>query len=359
MSLDRQFFDDVPKAQLHLHMDGALTVEDIWAISQKLGIQLPGLPEQTRQALEAFYRVQPGARFDTKEKFDAFLAKFGPTIALMQTPQGIQQAAQAHVRDLAREKHVYAETRFAPQYHRGQGMTLQDIIHEALLGLQAGYLETGTLVKLIVSIGRECDNETSMAVARAAAAFHENGVVALDLACNEELYPPERHVDAYRIATGAKLNRTVHAGEFPTKHHVRVRNMLTALTDLQANGLGHAISLGREDGIIDRVVRDEVRIESCPLSNIKTGGIQDIRELKLRKLLDRGVKVSLSTDDPLMFDTSMADVLEATAEACRFDIEDIRKLTGNAVESAFCTDEERDRVRREFKRRSFALTPPS
>lgn len=355
MPLDRKFFEDVPKAQLHLHLDGALTVEDIWAISQKLGIELPGLSEQTQQGLEDFYRVEPGARFDTKEKFDAFLAKFGPTIALMQTPQGIQEAAQAHVRDLASEKHVYAETRFAPQYHKGQGMSLEDVIHEALLGLQAGCLETGTLVKLIVSIGRECDNETSMAVARAAAKFHENGVVALDLACNETLYPPERHIDAYRIATAAKLKRTAHAGEFPAQHHVRVRNMLTALTDLQVNGLGHAISLGREEGLIDRVVRDDVRVESCPLSNIKTGAIQDIRELKLRKLLDRGVKVSLSTDDPLMFGTSMADVLEATVEAYGFDIEDIRKLTKNAVTGAFCNDDEKAQVYYEFKHRGFPL----
>ncbi|MBI2638206.1 adenosine deaminase [Candidatus Peregrinibacteria bacterium] len=356
MFLDRRFFEDVPKAQLHIHMDGALPVEDIWAISQKHGINLPKLPEQTREALEAYYRVDPDERFDTVERFvGVFLAKFGPTIALTKTPAGMREAATAHVRDLARQKHVYAETRFAPQYSVKKGFSLQDVIQEALLGLNAGYLETGTLVKLIISIGRECDQETSLAVAKAATEFQHNGVVALDLACSEEEFPPELHIGAYRIATEARLKRTVHAGEFPCDRDIRVKNMRTALTDLRANGLGHAIPLAGEDEILARVVRDGIRIESCPLSNLKTGTIKDIRELGLDKLLRAGVRVSLSTDDPLMFGTSMADVMQATCDAYGFGLEDVRTLTRNAVQSAFCNDEERTRLYYEFMRRGFPL----
>lgn len=355
MSLDRQFFEDVPKAQLHVHLDGALPVEDIFRIKQILGIRLPEVPEDTRESLEQYYHVDQGERFDTPEAFDKFLRKFGPVIALMQTAGGIREAARAHVRDLAKQKHVYAETRFAPQYHRAKGLSLHDVIHEALLGLQEGNLETGVLTKLIVCIGRECDRDTSIAVAHAAAAFKDHGVVALDLACNEESFPPELHVDAYRIATALRLKRTVHAGEFPKDRAQRVKNMRTALDALQANGLGHAIPLADENGIIDRVVRERIRVESCPLSNLKSGAIDDIRELKLDKLLRAGVPVSLSTDDPLMFGTSMADVLQATCETYGFGLEDVRNFTLNAVESAFCDDEEKAQLYYEFKRRGLYL----
>lgn len=354
--LDRRGFEEIPKAQLHIHLDGALPVPAIWEISQQTGIELPGISEQTREKLEEFYRIELDKRFSTSADFDEFLKKFAPVLALMQTPRGLQETALAHVRDLASQHHVYAETRFAPQYHRQQGLSLEDIIENVLIGLRMGHEETGTLVKLIICIGRECDSETSAAVARAALQFQDEGVVAIDLACNEIDFPPELHLDAYRLTIGTRLRRTVHAGELAKTPEQRVQNIRTALNGMQADGLGHAVPLASQPDLIEQVYKGRIRVESCPLSNRITGAIdEDLKSLGLDVLLRDDILVSLSTDDPLMFKTPLARVFEETCRAYRFGIEEVRTLLRNAVVSAFCSDEERARVYFEFKRRDFPL----
>lgn len=356
MSLSKEFFEEMPKAEVHLHMDGAIRKEDIWKISQKQGIVLPELPEQTEAALDAYYRLPPDASFKRSEDFDRFLKMFGIVLSIMQTSDGLRETALAHVRDLAKQNYVYAETRFAPQYHRQNGLSLEEVIQNVLEGLQLGFMETSTLVKLIICIGRECDQETSLAVARAALKFQEFGVVALDLACNEIAYPPELHIPAFQLTFGSKLRRTVHAGEFAATPEKRVENIRTAITDLRADGLGHAIPLPDHLDLIRMVVGRNIRMEVCPLSNRITGAINgDLRELKLRELLERGVNVSLNTDDPLMFGTPLAEVFEKTCEAYGFGIEEIRTFVRNAVTGAFCDDEERSRLYYAFKHRGFEL----
>lgn len=356
MSFDRRFFENMPKAEVHLHMDGAIRKEDIWRISQIHRVQLPGLPEQTEQALDTYYRLPPDASFKRSEDFDRFLKMFGIVLSIMQTPEGLRATALAHVRDLAQQNYIYAETRFAPQYHRQNGLSLEEVIQNVLEGLQLGFMGTSTLVKLIICIGRECDQETSLAVAKAALKFQEFGVVALDLACNETAYPPELHIPAFQLTFGSKLRRTVHTGEFAATSEKRVENIRTAITELRADGLGHAIPLVDHLDLIKTVIGRNIRVEACPLSNKITGAIgSDLRELKLRELLDRGVNVSLSTDDPLMFGTPLAEVYEKTCEAYGFEIEDIRTLVRNAVTGAFCDDEERSRLYYAFKHRGFEL----
>lgn len=356
MSLDRRFFEEMPKAEVHLHMDGAIRKEDIWRIAQQQGIVLPELSEQTEAALDAYYRLPPDASFKRSEDFDRFLKMFGIVLSIMQTPDGLRETALAHVRDLKAQNYVYAETRFAPQYHRQNGLSLEEVIQNVLEGLQFGFLETKTLVKLIICIGRECDQETSLAVAKAALKFQEFGVVALDLACNEIAYPPELHIPAYQLTFGSKLRRTVHAGEFAETPEKLAANIYTAITELRADGLGHAIPLVDNLDLIRTVIGRNIRVEACPLSNKITGAIEgDIRALKLDELLERGVNVSLNTDDPLIFGTPLVEVFYRTCEAYGFGIEDVRTLIRNAVTGAFCDDEERSRLHYAFKHRGLAL----
>lgn len=179
--LTREFFEQMPKAEVHLHIDGAVPVDYILRIKDELGITLPHVSEQTPETIRNFYLADQGVKLDTPEKFDRFLKKFQMVIALMKTTEGIQKVVQAFVRDLARQNYVYAEARFAPQYHTDEGLTLQDVIGNALDALEEARRETGTLVKLIVSIGRECSSEESQEIAKAALDFQSEGVVALDL----------------------------------------------------------------------------------------------------------------------------------------------------------------------------------
>lgn len=363
MALTRDFFEVMPKSELHLHMDGALPEAKLFELAQTSNIELPGIPEQSLEALEAFYRDARKKDFSTVDGFNAFLRMFAPPLALMQTREGLRDFASAHVEDLARQNYVYAETRFAPQYSREKGLTLEEAIQSVLDGIQIGQRETATRVKLIVSIGRECDQETSLAVAKAALNFQDDGVVALDLACNEIEFPPELHLRSFQHTFGSRLRRTVHAGELAKTPEKRAENILTAVNLMEADGLGHAIPLVHDQAILERVARGGIRIESCPLSNLATGAIPrtldrnaDLRSLELKQLLMRRVNVSINTDDPLMFGTSWAEVMDATVQANGLYERHVQQLLRNAVDSAFCSESEKGKFFDEFRRRRFSLT---
>ncbi|MBI5413634.1 adenosine deaminase [Candidatus Peregrinibacteria bacterium] len=358
MTLDREFFEEMPKAELHLHLDGALKPKDIWALAQKHRVTLPNLPEQTQDALQRYYQLPKGVNLSDPEAFNRFLGMFKVALSVMQTRTSLRDAALAHVMDLHSRNYVYAETRFAPQYHTEGGMSLEMAIQSVIEGLQLGYERTRkeTLVKPIVCIGREANQETSLAVAKAALAFEQDGVVALDLACNETLYPPELHKPAFELTFKSPLARTVHAGEFAKTPEQRVQNVRTALNDLKADGLGHAIPLPGQADLLAHVKRAAIRVESCPLSNKITRAINgDLRELALDVLLKEGVLVTVNTDDPAIFGTSLADVLQAVCRAYGFGKEEVRKLMRNAVESAFCDHDEEMRAYFAFKHKGLHL----
>lgn len=342
-------------------MDGALRAEDIWQIAQEHGITLPNLPEQTPAALQQYYQLPKGADFRTAEGFNHFLGMFKIALAVMQTRATLREAACAHVLDLNRQGVVYAETRFAPAYHREGGLSLESIIQAVLEGLKLGHDKSGdrdldrTCVRPIICIGRECDQETSLAVAKAAIACQNDGVVGLDLACNEVAFPPELHKPAFDLAHQKSLPCTVHAGELAETPKQRVRNISTAINALGAQGLGHAVPLGEDQALTTQVASRKIRVESCPLSNQITGAIGNLKELALDALLENGVRVTLNSDDPAIFGTSLADVFRATCEAYGFGINEVRQLTFHAVEGAFCSAEEKSGLYYKFKRRRFNL----
>ncbi|MBI3336363.1 adenosine deaminase [Candidatus Peregrinibacteria bacterium] len=355
MKPDRTFLENMPKIEMHLHLDGAINPEDIWCIAQEYGVTLPHIPEQSLDALKTYFQFDDSRDIRTSRDFDHLLRTFDIVISLMQTPEGLQDVAETHVRDLAAQNFVYAETRFAPQYHLRKGLTLEGAIENTLIGLQRGFEKTGTLVKLIACIGRE--NVTiGPEVARAALKYQDKGVVAIDLACNEIDYPPELHVDAFRLTFGSNLRRCVHAGEVAKTPEKLRQNIITSLIDLRADELGHAILLPDMPEAIEHVVQLRTRIASCPLSNLASMVIDDVRDLRLQELLDRNVLVSLHSDDPAMDHTSLADVFVETCKAYNFDINHVQTLSRNAIFGAFCSAKEREWIFEEFRRRGFDVS---
>lgn len=363
MELTREFLGKMPGAEVHLHLDGAMPPNDIWEIAQRHKIVLPEIPEQSLQAVKDFYEFQQGETLDTSEKFDLFLRKFKLVIELLKDSSAAYDVALTHVRNLAQQNYVYAETRFAPQYSASDKVPMSEIIEGVKAGLDEGYDETGTKLNLTLSIGRECDVETARKVAREALDFtiRHGREVGLDLACNEADHPPEKHAEVFKetmCMRGFLIRRTVHVAEFPVDRVQRIKNMRTVRDDLYPNGYGHIIPLGGDPELVcfrDGVANSRIRVESCPLSNIITGAIKNLRELALDVLLRRGILASLNSDDPAIYGTSLADVYSETCVAYGFGVEHVRKFMRNAVVGAFCSEKERAWIFGEFEKRGMKL----
>ncbi|MBI4440901.1 adenosine deaminase [Candidatus Woesearchaeota archaeon] len=337
--LTKEEIRQLPKIDLHRHLDGDVRTETLSQLAQQEKRALP--PE----GLDAYFC---DAR---KQGLVALLQKgFGLVTSLMQSEENLYTVAFEEVRNLKDDGIVYAEIRFAPQYHTGDSqyyghsarnaLDYRTIIRAVSQGLRDGEEEFGVWTNLIVCIGREADPQKGVEIVHAASG--EN-VVAIDLACDEASYPPERHLIAYQETFNTPLKRTVHAGEFGSQQY---HNMMTALTLMRANRLGHAIPLAYHPDALDWAVQYGIGIEMCPLSNRYCGFISSYEDLHLNDLLAAGVRLSINSDDPAMFGYTLTDVLYDVMQEGSLTEQDLYQTQHHAIETAFLQPEEKVAMRR-------------
>lgn len=337
---------NMEKAECHVHWDGAMDAETVLTLWDAKN-QALYFPEKDCNGNTLSYKNEKERIIDTPDKLRKLWAgwghytipdQFGAVTGLMQTKDDIKTMAKEHVKHLASQNILYFETRFAPQYHTFEGLSLDRVIGYSLEGFHEGSEETGTDVKLIVCIGREAEVEYTKKVVKEALRFQEEGVVAIDLACWEPPFPPELHYEAFKLTFDSSLKRTVHAGEMCSTEE-NLKNIYTAITKLKADGLGHAIPLykgqyGKAHDLIGMVKEKGIRIESNPISNMALGFIKDVEDLHLDELVKNDVLITINSDDPSMWSNgSLSQNLYAVTELYGLDF--LKTVMGNQIRGAF------------------------
>ncbi len=330
---------------LHLHWDGSIPVESLFSLAERRQRQL-FLPDKDLNDQTITYTSDAERLIDTPEKLRQFqhglLTRykmgdvFGVPISFMQTKEDLAEMAIALCRYLKEQNSPYAEVRFAPQYHLRAGLSLDQVIGYSLDGFLQGKEETGVKTKLIISIGREAPAEVGDMAVKAALNFAERGVVGIDLACCEPGNPPEKHLSAFRLTFDSPLKRTVHAGEMCSKEE-NLRNIYVALTELRADGIGHALPLyqgvHQRVDLTERMACQKIRLESNPLSNYQFF-IQDLEDLHLDELVRAGVLVTINPDDPAMWEHGdLADNLYFLGKL--YGDKFVKKVINNSVQAAW------------------------
>lgn len=343
-----------PKVDLHLHLDGALTAHIIHRVADRHALPVPGIDEQTLEALRRVY-PDPGP-FDASkpEEFDRFLALFGRAFSVMRQPQPLQDTTREVVGDLARQNLIYAELRFAPSYHIGDGFDMDEVVDSVLRGMKQGESDTGMPTKLILCIPREIAHTpgyrgpSAMNIVDTAINFRNEGVVGIDLACNEH-FGPEPYIPAFVRAGRAGLKRTAHAGEAGPQ---RARNIVKAFHSMTVDGLGHALPLWKMKDTMKQVKAAGVRVERLPVSN-KCMGLQGADLDGIGILLDSGVLVTVGSDDPGIFGPTctLTENLLAVGTHLGMNLGGVRGITQNGITGAFVDEAQRARIQAEFERR--------
>lgn len=311
--LNTSYLDTLKQYQtfpLHLHWDGSIPATDLFRMAKERGEQLL-LPSKDANGKRIEYTSKSQQVIKDTRILEAVMQNlrkysitdvFSIPIRFMQTKEDLIEAAVAHCHYLKSQNSPYAETRFAPQYHTLKGLQIEQAILHAAEGFQKGRDETGVDVRLIVSIGREAPAEMGVQVAKAAVTANKevpNMVLGIDLACEENGNPPEKHYDAFKLTFDTPLKRTVHAGEM-CPEETSVRNIEIAIKYLQADAIGHAIPLHKYPYLIDEFVKRNIRLESNPLCN-EFFFEKDIHaDLRLDLLMEKGVLVTINPDDPAM-----------------------------------------------------------
>lgn len=249
------------------------------------------------------------------------VAKFGTVTSVLQSREALQLAAGAYVDQRADEGFAYVEAKFAPAYHTAGGLSIKDAASTMCEALWAAAARRNIEVMPHLCINREATQEVGIDIAKLALSY--DGAVVLDMACDEANHPPEKHLAAYALTFDTETMRDCHAAEWTLPSPAETyrqrlhKNLRTAIFDLRCDGVGHAITLADEDELIKHVVQERIRVSGCPLSNLTTGCIRDVRALRIDKLLDAGVIYTLNADDDL-FLPDMAEVARVCDDAYAF-----------------------------------------
>jgi len=329
----------IPKVDLHVHLDGSLRPETV--------AELAGaLPEERRfpADFDVMRAVIPIGRTTLEE----YLQAFDATVALLQSPEALERAAFELCADAAAENVVYMEIRFAPLLHLDGGMSPREVVQAVLAGTQHAGETSDLRTGLILCAMRDRSTEESMEVAQLAAQFRTHGVVAFDLAGPERRYPPHVHRTAIEFARDVGVHLTLHAGEGCCPEQIR------EALDLGAERIGHGVYAFKDESIMERLAEERVPLEVCPTSNLQISGVMEsYADHPLKAYFDRGIPVTLNTDNRLMSQIDLTHEYEVVAAAFSLSMADLERIVMNGVEAAF-TDEKTKAALAERVRSAFA-----
>lgn len=331
MDIPRELIQRLPKAELHVHLDGSLRPESLLAMAAADGVELPfGNPEEVRAYM----------RSHAAPDLTRYLETFDLMLRVLQTREGLYRAAYELAEDAARENIWYLEVRFSPILHTQRGLTWEEAIEAVVAGLKAAeerfVIRTGAILCGIRSISPE----NSLKLAHLTVAFKGRGVVGFDLAGAEKGNPAKDHREAFYEIRNNNVNSTIHAGEDfgpPSIHQ--------ALHYCGAHRIGHGTRLC-EDGALMAYVNDHrIPLEMCLTSNVQTGAATLIGH-PFRLYFDSGLRVTLNTDNRLVSDTTLTDEYDLACRSYLLDLYDLRRLLIHGFKSAFLPYEDKAQLLR-------------
>lgn len=324
--LTREQLRAMPKADLHVHIDGGVRPATILDLAAERNHPLPADDPET---LATFVTVSPGCR-----SLADFLKTFDVFYPLLTGPQAVERIARELVEDEAADGVTYVEARFAPVLQATPDAPIESVVDAALRGLEAGSRAAGIRFGLILCCYRSEAPESSLETFSTAMKFRDRGVVGLDLAGDETNFPALPHLEPFAAAYEAGLPVTVHAGEAGP-----VENIREALTVFGARRLGHAVRLA-DDARLMRLVADRaVVVESCLTSNVQTGVVPSYEAHPMARFLEAGVPVVLNTDDPAVCRTSLSAEFEQAQSTFGLGDDALRRIARTGFEAAFAPRE--------------------
>lgn len=333
----------LPKAELHLHLDGSIRVETVTELARAQGIKLddrgmPGLEDD----LEVW-----GEAADLRD----YLRRFSLPLLVLQEEEALERAAYELVEDVGSEEVLYVEIRFAPLLHNKKGLPLKKIIEAVLAGIRRGEREFGVRAGLIVCCMRHHSPDENLRVARAAVKYREKGLVALDLAGDEAKFDrDELPWEAFRLARDEGLGVTVHAGEAAGARSIR------AALDLGAMRLGHGIRLEQDQTLLNSVRGRGIALEMCPTSNVQTNTVVDLSHHPIDRYFRSHLLVTVNTDNRRVSDTTMTREYQLLVEQFGWGLSQIKETTYYALQVAFLPPEDKQQLISEYDERWSTLT---
>jgi adenosine deaminase len=325
--MNRELLHALPKADLHVHLDGSLRPATMIELAAEYGKPLPATDAET---LGDYMYVR-----DARDLVD-YLARFATTLSIMQTADALERIAYELAEDAAAENVRYTEVRFCPALHAQEGLTSRDAVDATLNGLRRAEQAFNIRTGLIICGLRSMSPAVSLEMAEVAIDFRNRGVVAFDLAGAEKDNPPKLHRNAFYAVRKANLAVTCHAGEA-----YGPASISQAIRYCGANRIGHGTRLFEDPDLMGYVNDFRIPLEICLTSNVQTRVTGSFEEHPARLYFDHGLVVTLNTDNRLMSGTTMTEEFWRAHRHLGFGWDDLCAITMYGFESAFLPHQEK------------------
>ncbi|MDN3295638.1 adenosine deaminase [Streptomyces ficellus] len=317
----------IPKAELHLHIEGTLEPELAFALAARNGVELPYADTEELRRAYLFSDLQ------------SFLDLYYELMAVLHTADDFADLADAYLARAAAQGVRHAEIFFDPQAHTARGVPIGTVIEGLGRALDRSEERHGVSTQLIMCFLRDRSAESAMETLNAAEPYlHRIAGVGLDSA--EVGHPPSKFAEVYAAAGALGLRKVAHAGEEGPPAYIR-----EALDVLGVERIDHGLRAMEDPELVERLVRERVPLTLCPLSNVRLRAIDVLEDHPLKAMMEAGLLVTVNSDDPAYFGGYVGDTFHAVHEALGLDPEQLRELARNSFLASFLDHDEERRAR--------------
>lgn len=323
------WYDQLPKVELHLHLEGAIPHEVLWELIKKYGGDA-FVPDYKSLTEKFQYR-----------DFPHFLEIWGWKNKFLREYEDFTFIARQAAEDLLSQNIFYAEIFFSPKDFAQFGLKTQKLIE----AVRNGFSQVkGIDLKIIVDFVRDFGPESAADTLFEIRDLKELGVIGVGLGGAEQNYPPEKFAEVFAQARDSDFFTSVHAGEAAGPESI-----WEAVNSLKADRIGHGIRAVEDNELITYLVEKSIPLEICPISNLRTGVIKKLKDHPLRYFFDSGILVTVNTDDPKMFGNSLAEEYESMYTIQGFSRNEIFKIILNGIDCSWISEKEKIVLRKKFK----------
>ncbi|MGW5633817.1 adenosine deaminase [Streptomyces sp. NPDC003832] len=317
----------IPKAELHLHIEGTLEPELAFALAERNGVELP---YADTEALREAYRF---------EDLQSFLNLYYELMAVLRTERDFEDLADAYLARAAAQGVRHAEIFFDPQAHLARGLSMGTVVEGLGRALDRAEADHGVSTRLILCFLRDESAESALATLDAARPYLDR-ITGVGLDSAEVGHPPAKFREVYEVAAALGLRRVAHAGEEGPPEYIT-----EALDVLGVERVDHGLRCVESPELVKRLVRDRVPLTLCPLSNVRLRTVDTLADHPLPAMLDAGLMCTVNSDDPAYFGGYAGDNFDAVRSALGLSEGRLRELARNSFLASFLDDDEDRRAR--------------
>ncbi len=315
------FIRKLPKAELHLHIEGSLEPELMFALAERNGLRIPFASVEDVRAAYAFSNLQ--------DFLDIYYAGAG----VLQTEADFRDLAMAYFERVAADGVVHAEIMFDPQTHTDRGIAFGTVIEGLLAAMADAEARLGITSRLIMSFLRHLSEDAAFETLAMAEPWLDR-ITAVGLDSSELGHPPSKFARVFAAARAKGLKLTAHAGEEGPPEYVH-----EALDVLGVNRIDHGNRALEDGALVERLAAEGMTLTVCPLSNLKLCVVNDLAAHPLDRMLAAGLKATVNSDDPAYFGGYVLDNYKAVAEARGLSHGDLARLARNSFTGSFLPPE--------------------